>query len=434
MKRALILVLAGCSGTSPGLDGSVTCLTSAGTAFPPLPAYGVVGERVAFSIPEGPSSTCAPPDAGLTASVEIIDPLGNKTSGSASTSAIAEGGLVGRSYSYRVDTELTPTLAGRWTVNVAWSTGFVQTAFLPVASVRNTAPPVRRTYVDRVDYCLFSPYLSASGLLFCAREDDQVWVYDTNGQIRTHFPGRGVLVSGSDIWSFVNSELEHRTDVSGTLRFDGAVTGPFGSARGEVRNGSIQRELADGGFMTVTWDGGTLGSERLEAPVPFGSTAFVVENGVLWNQDGCFERRGCQQTNCGFVRLCADQPGVTTSFEAEAAFGVSHVYDGQVLGGAYVSVLVMRPRPFSLSAPVQSFVFVDARAGSPEFTVGGWSGYGPPDKAVVVTQRHVLFPKRVGESLMVEAVPRNGTRVVGVADDWLLEITDPFTLVATKLR
>lgn len=434
MRRFWLLVTLGLSAACGGWR-SDPCALSAGEPSLPLSAYAVVGEASTILVPLGPLAFCSTPRS-LTATAELVDPAGRKTSPTVTASLVERSNPRSTAWQYEATFEFTPDAPGLWTLDVHWSNGFQQTTTVLVATPLTTASaPVRRTYVDRVDYCdTGGPYLSGSGLMFCARGDDNVWVYGLSGQILTHFTGRGLQVSGNDIWSGVNADLEHRTDVGGTVRSDGAVTGPYAVARGDVRDGRLQRELADAGVITLTWDGSALTEQRSSARVLPGSTTFVLQDGAAWNQDGCFARQGCQQTDCGFVRVCG-VPGTTNTLDPDAAFAAVTSVNGAILDGAVITEVWMRPRPFTVDGPVAYLAFVQrivpTASGSFELA---WSGLGAPDKAAVVTPGHVLLPRRVADAIGFDAVRRSGGRVVGLTDDWLLELADPFTLVVTKLR
>lgn len=421
---ALAMLASACGG-----GGSLLCPVTGPTPFPDARGLGIAGEAARLAVPAGPSWDGCDPGA-VTATVEVLDPAGAPVPGAGSAEVSVSTlnlrtGASRRSASALVG--FTPTRPGEWTVNLSWSSGGVQTARLLVAARAATAgPTVRRTYVDRLDACnTGGPFVTSSGLLVCGREDDRVWVYDAAGEILESFVGRFPVVQGSHVWSAVNSSIEHRTDVGGALRYDGAVTAGFGGAGSLPGPGQYVRE-ADGGVLLLEWDGSALTGQLVAGPVPWGSQLAVPEGGKVWNQRGCYAKPGCQQTNCGNVEVCptGDNVGEAPVLHGNAALGV---YAEHSEAGVRVELL-MRPRPFSLGAPVaRKLVFL------PPLTDTPWTASAINTRTAVVSGAAFFWPVREGDGVGLLAHPRAGKLLYTLTDEWLVDVLDPFTAELTPL-
>lgn len=422
---ALAVLASACGG-----GGSLLCPVTGPTASPEVRGLGVAGDEARLSVPGGPSWEGCEPGA-LTATVEVLDPTGAPAAGAASAEVSTDAtssrpGASRRSTSALV--RFTPTRAGEWTVNLAWSSGGVQTVRFPVAARAATAgPTVRRTYVDRVDACYNGgPYVTASGLLVCARsDDDRVWVYDAAGNILESFVGRYPVVQGSHVWSAVNSSIEHRTDVGGALRYDGAVTAPFGGAGSVPGKGQYARE-ADGGVLLMEWTGSALTSQFLPAPAPSNSRLAVPEGGKVWNERGCYAKPGCQQTDCGNVEVCptGENVGDALTLHDDAAIGQYALGSGDLLQWEFL----LRPRPFSLGPVVRKSLRLPAMQPN-----GSGTSHSPTTREAFVVGDAFVWPVREGDGLGFVAHPRVGTLRYTLTDEWLLDVIDPFTAELTPL-
>lgn len=423
---ALAVLASACGG-----GGSLLCPVNGPAPSPEARGLGIAGEEARFAFREGPSWEGCDPGA-VTATVEVLDPAGAPLAGPASAEVAVEPVLVRPGASLRSASALarfTPTRAGEWTVKVTWSTGGVQTARFPVAARAATAgPTVRRTYVDRLDACHHGgPFVTSSGLVVCARSDDRIWVYDAAGNILESFPGRAPVVQGSHLWSGVNASVEHRTDVGGALRYDGAVTAPFGAAGSVPGKGQYARE-ADGGVLLMEWSGSTLTSQFVAGPVPWGALIVVPEGGKAWNERGCYARPGCQQTDCGNVDVCptGENVGDATVLHDDAAFGQYAFGSGDLLQWDFV----MRPRPFGLGAPL---VHRSVRLADSAVPNGSWTSRSPTTREAFFVGDAFVWPVRDGDGLGFVAHPRVGELAYTLTDDWLIDVIDPFTAELTPL-
>ena len=420
---ALAVLASACGG------GSLLCPVTGPTPFPDALGVGLAGEESRLTLPGGPSWDGCDPGA-MSATVEVLDPAGAPVAGAGSAEVSVSTlnlrtGASRRSASALV--RFTPTRPGEWTVNLTWSSGGVQTARFPVAARAATAgPTVRRTYVDRLDACLFGgPLVTSSGLLVCGREDDRVWVYDAAGDILESFVGRYPVVQGSHLWSAVGTSIEHRTDVGGALRYDGAVTAGFGSAGSVPAAGQYAKE-ADGGVLLLEWSGSTLSSQPAAAPVPWGSLLAVPEGGKVWNERGCYAKPGCQQTDCGTVQVCPtdDNVGDARVLHDDAALGLWSLHSES---GVRVELL-MRPRPFSLGAPVARKVLF-----LPATTESAWTPWSPNAREAFLFGGAFFWPVREGDGVGLLAHPRAGKLAYVLTDEWLVDVVDTFTAELTPL-
>lgn len=421
---ALAVLASACGG-----GGSVLCPVTGPSAFPDALGLGIVGEETRLAVSGGPSwSGCDP--GTLTATVEVLDPSGVAAAGAASAE-VSVGTQTSRSGASQSSASalvrFTPTRSGEWTVNLTWSSGGVQTARLLVAARAATAgPTVRRTYVDRLDACYNGgPFVTASGLVVCAREDDRIWVYDAAGNILESFVGRSPVVQGTHVWSGVNASIEHRTDVGGGLRYDGAVTAGFGIAGSVPGKGQYAKEV-DGGVLLMEWTGSTLTNQLIAARVPPNSLLAVPEGGKVWNESGCYAKPGCQQTDCGIVAICptGESVGVAAVLHDDAAFGQYAVGSPGLLQWDFV----MRPRPFSLGPVVRKSLRLPDTQWS-----GAWTSRSPTTREAVYVGDAFVWPLREGDDLGLVAHPRVGSLLYTLTDEWLLDVIDPFTAELTPL-
>lgn len=419
VQRALVVMLVGLG--LAGCGERPECRVRPATASLEYLGYGVAGEAASMLLSGGPSWGCEAPK--LTATVRVLGPDQVEHPGTVQVAMLEFEAIP--------TVKFTPTQPGTWTVTVTWSVGGEQTAQLLVAEpVETDGPSVTRTYVDRVDACQFGgPYVTSSGLLLCARDDDRVWVYDTQGAILESFPGRNLVVVGSDVWTALGADIEHRSDVGGALRLDGRVTDSFATGVGPTAPGRYIKEVGDGALV-MTWNGAALDAERLVTPIPTASGVIVPEGGKLWNERGCFARPGCQQTACGNVEVCApEQMPIAVTVDERAAWGWGDFVVPANQRFKRVEV-VMRPRPFDVSAPlVRQVVFYEQYVGSHHRGT-----LRPPQRLAVETTHHLLLPVRAAEGIRFKAHLRGGTGVLSVTDAWIIEAKDPFTVVLTPLR
>jgi hypothetical protein len=404
------VVLVACSTPARRDGGSEACTA---VPFPFAPVYGVVGEAMVVTLPDGPG--------GQSCSVtgELSLPNGDTQPITVSTTFIDSNGMSSR----KSAVSLTPTSAGEWSVHLTWTgAGAPSEQFLafPVFEPAASATPITQTFVDRMDTCTDGVRRTLSGLVLCERGQD-TWVYAADGGV-TSFTGVGLRVLGDEVWTLVASDVQHRTDVGGTLRFDGTVTVDLSGQVTELEPGKYIRSSLTG-LVTVRWDGGVLTAEQGNEPL----AELSATDAGWWNVRGCNIRPGCQQAMCPPVVTCPEfaLPDLTLP-APDAIWGIV-----SQSGPDFVQpVFRMVPRPMSAISQGTTTDFFVPRLANTDAPFGFVSG--PPGAPFFATGKHLLLARRDGTRIALSALPWD-RRVFLVTREWIAGPgADPFTVVFVR--
>lgn len=391
---------------------------------------GVVGKEAIFGVP-GPQSRC---DQAQPSDVRVSGPNGESLVGvRASVSVVgvqlASGGVNMR----QADVTFTPSAPGLWKISVTWSTGATTTREV-LASTSHVASMSSRRFVDRMDTCTRGPYRTLGGLVLCQRVAE-IWVYRPDGEIDQSFHGNELVVRGNEVWSNRGDQLEHRSDVQGQLRFDGAIwTGPSLGYEAETRSGVALRYVETGlqgvgtrEVLEARWTGAQLTS-AFHATVPdLWSPMMVYEGGATWTTTSstCLFEPGCQQTRCDSVVTCIDSGYLFSSGQSQ--LGTSALWN---VGGRYhpgFAFLSALARPIRLGVPALELTLattdrIDVYNMAPGFEL--------PRFTVGQT---VFLPRLEDSKFQLSQFGVDGT-LVTMTDDWVISIStsSPFTLLFAR--
>ena len=416
---AALVLASGCGGPQ-----SIPVCQVPGSVGAQLGAEGVASEAWV----DGPTRACAPTP---TAEVEVRGPEGAVVEATTTIEVARRDSAQGETEVNSAKVRFTPSQPGKWTVTAHWSPGGQTTVEMLVAPLLPSQPTLTRRYVDRMDSCERGPYLTLTGLTLCQREHSpvsEVWVYGPDGSVLDHFDGRQLVVRGDEVWSWANpggvGQLEHRTALIASLRFDGAAALSSSWTEGvTTANHAIRGE--PGTIFEFVWNGTTLSRSALVTGSPFDRPVLIVERGTeTWAGDGCLVAPGCTQTTCPAVVTCPGFWGWLITVDAQGLWGLGGEYD--------LWHLSVMPRPFSRTAtPIQSQDF---------WSPPGWFATGsraPFERLRVSTgtlDGSLLLPKVVDGAVRWEALRAPG-QIVTLTDDWAVGIgPDVFTLLVTPLR
>lgn len=401
----------GTGGEAGGGSGVNPCLA---VPRPFKPHYGVVNEPMRVVVPNGPASSLCAVRATLRA------PSGTEQSMPVTQiPSIGSSGLL----AWTTNLAFTPDQPGEWTVFVRWTDGVnmgEQSLDFPVFGSAPTGTPITQTFVDRMDTCRGGVQRTTNGLVLCERDDQQTWVYASDGSILTSFVGVQLRVLGNEVWTLVGSDVQHRTDVGGSLRFDGAVTIDLNGAFSEVDTGRYVRSVRATGVAVVTWDDATL-SVHSTNDVP--GARFLEADGGAWDLRGCSYQRGCQQTACPPIVTCPmelDSPA--SLLTVDAVWGVVSQFSNDFVQARFR----MKKRPLMLEDPSEVALFFPQEGQTDvAFTF-------PGSMPTYDTGRHVLLLERDGGAITFSAVQAH--RVLSVNRNFLITLgADPLTVVFTPM-
>lgn len=328
----------------------------------------------------------------------------------------------------QADVTFSPSSVGLWTISVRWSTG-VESARTVLVSSRQPLSMSMRRFVDRMDTCTRGPYRTVDGLVFCQRQAE-IWVYRFDGTIDQQFHGNELAVRGNEVWSNRGDQLEHRTDVQGQLRFDGAIpTGPSTSVMAETRPGVAFRyvDFMDGGVQQILearWDGAQLTSElHLGVPdLPF--PMMVYEPASIWSIDvrSCLLEPGCQQTVCPSVMTCA-----SPSNNGQSHIGPDAIWNFGGRFNAGIAQVSAFPRPLRVSSP---FVELLLNTGSSQ-PISDDSLARDFERPRFTHEQVVFAPRLEGERIVMTSFRIEGT-LLTLTDDWVISASSAFTLLFAR--
>lgn len=200
-----------------------------------------------------------------------------------------------------------PPLPGEYAVTVQTSTS-TETRYLFVDGEFDVSVGVERRYVDRVDDCEVL-VMTDHGKLVCEK-NLVVSIYDTDGGLHERFPGGALGVLGNEVWSTFDGGVEHRTDTSTLVRFDGAfldeLVGVENDVSGSVFEAGRSIRASPSGAVEVLWDGVALSAgRRVERLKEFDSYSYpFFEGSTLWTSSGCTWAPGCGTMTCTSVVKC----------------------------------------------------------------------------------------------------------------------------------
>lgn len=392
---------------------------------------GVVGDEGVFGVP-GPEARCA---QAQPSEVSVTGPNGESLAGVPSrvsvVGVITVSGTVPVPRNMRqADVTFTPSAPGLWKISVTWSTG-ATTRRDVLASTSHAVSMDSRRFVDRMDTCTRGPYRTLGGLTFCQRVAD-IWVYRPDGTIDQSFHGNELVVRGDEVWSNRGDQLEHRSDVQGQLRFDGAIaTGPSLGFEAETRSGVAFRYVETGlqgagtrEVLEARWNGTQLTSQ-LHPAVPDLDAMMLYEGGATWgiSRVSCLFEPGCQQTRCPSVVTCVDPGSVSgqSQLASSALWQVGGVYRP---GFAFLTAL---PRPLRLEVPPLQLTLATTDR------IHEWNtapGFELPRFNVGQT---VFLPRLEDSKFQLSQFGVDGT-LVTMTDDWVISIStsSPFTLLFAR--
>lgn len=312
----------------------------------------------------------------------------------------------------------TPPETGIWTISVQWSTGEVSTRRMQVHP-GELSMSLRR-FVDRMDTCGAGPFRTLDGLVFCQR-DTTVWVYRFDGTVDHSFPGTELTVSGNEVWSNAAERLEHRTDVQGQLRLDGALpTGPTTGSMGETLPGVAFRLVIVGTglqLLEARWDGSQLTSQL--HPAPDKSRLMLYERGSIWGVDVpiCLIEPGCQLTQCPAVFTCA-----SNSFNSFSQAGIDAVWKFEPT--ERLATLMAFPRPLSVNSPARELM-VASEVTEANVRIA-------PERPRMLSEQLVIAPRLEGEQFRLTVFSVEG-RLLSMTDDWVItNARSPFILLFAR--